>query len=393
MNRELIDDYLFYDFYKNIKKELGSSLDINQYLLFIEALIKGLGKNDDGIYTRNSLFQLCETLWLSKYEFKTKFAEIFDRHFSKIESKFENAFKSQKESEPIDNASPIPDSNTEKDLNQDSGIHLKDEEKPTEEDEVELPPRDDSPVKEKDFREINIAFEQMGDTVSSKNVSFDLAQVNTQTKFIFGNYHPVKERKFKQSLRYSQKYRKRKSPEINFEQTASKYAQKGGLPTLIFKEEPLYSSEILVLIDNGKSMVGFHKLSEYLSSKIQESLSPVEYHKYYVKSFKQGKYFKNETSWNFINIEQLLDRIDRASYVFIISDAGAALGEKDDEQTMVIIQLLEQFKKKTNKILWLNPMPKARWIGNPSFFIPMIIDMIELSEEGISYLPQILKRM
>ena len=389
MEKELINDYLFFLLFKEIKKEFRSSLDLSQYSLLIEALIKGIGTENDGFYSKESLLNLCKVLWLSKSEHDDNFTNIFNRHFDSNELKFTQIFISKQEedgkprevekleNEIQTNQSPEIESPTVKDEKRE-GKKTQNSENPQATDKNH-------------FKEINIGFEQLGGNSKLKKISSQLSQEQVDNKFLFGNFFPIKERRLKQYLRYSKNRTvKTISSNIDIQKTVEETASLGGFPNIFFAKEFSFFDKCILFIDKGDTMIGFHEFSNFIRKSIQASPISINLKEYYFEGFDRNGYYERS---KFVLEEEILSQLNKQSIIIIMSDAGAAKGARNDSLVIDIIRFLESIKGRTNRILWLNPVPRKRWSGTPAFFLPLHVKAIELTKDGISMLPRLMKEI
>ncbi len=69
--------------------------------------------------------------------------------------------------------------------------------------------------------------------------------------------------------------------------------------------------------------------------------------------------------------------------VLIISDAGAARGGYSLERLKLTESFLDKLKSYVTHMVWLNPMPRFRWLGTTADDIEQHIPMFELSPRAL----------
>lgn len=81
--------------------------------------------------------------------------------------------------------------------------------------------------------------------------------------------------------------------------------------------------------------------------------------------------------------QEFLIRQASGASALIVSDAGAALGLRDDERTGRTHGFLRELEARTYRAAWLNPLPREFWDGTPAAAIARVLPMYPLTREGL----------
>jgi uncharacterized protein with von Willebrand factor type A (vWA) domain len=162
-------------------------------------------------------------------------------------------------------------------------------------------------------------------------------------------------------------------------------------------EKPVYQHSfvnrkdtLLILADSRGSMSAFSDLNNRLIQTAKGEGGHKRASVFYYKNVPATSLFKQPNLTDRIPIsEALLSCNPNLTIAFIISDAGASKGNKDQKrishrikETRNFLKILEQ---RTAHIVWLNPMPKHRWKNTAAEWIVQeksITAMIPLLEQG-----------
>jgi uncharacterized protein len=251
------------------------------------------------------------------------------------------------------------------------------------------------PRKTADMKELMVSFEALESELQSQVDLGEGYNPLPEHRFIFSDrYYPIEERRllhYWRHLRYQAE--KRPGGTIDMKTTIHRTAMQGGLPVLVYREEDFFEQHFLFLVDRGGSMTAFERLSDLLLRTVQESIRPAFMEVYYFHNLPGNLLFKDPYLSISISTEEVLASLKRHTLVFIISDAGAARGINDEDRTKRTFDFLDRIRTLTRHMLWFNPMPQSRWVGNSAFYIPFATDTLELSEESLNRLPQMLKHL
>lgn len=368
-------------------KATGYSLGMEEYTLLLQAL------GGDSTYPKSDdeLLLLCKHLWYKPGENEKLFEEWFwdefevERSLSKAKLKEEEriieARKVQKnpgrqevldrrttvtqEPEYIPDVERKPEPKPRKEESESS-----DNEIDSSHQSSELIPGDDGLGNDDDSIYLNIH------AASQRKASIALSQAITppsSVNFSFeGGFKPMTERELKNSWRYlpARQIRQQFNDEIDVRSTVRAIAKTGEqfFAGPIFKEKDGKEAGLFILIDHLGSMVAFEEFAKDVERSAREWFS-----KQFSASGIRTYYFQNvPETWLYLNTSHT--RHHKVAHlqstfalypvpILIISDGGAAKGQYEPERIKDTVEALDQLKRFSSRIAWLNPLPAKRWEG------------------------------
>jgi uncharacterized protein with von Willebrand factor type A (vWA) domain len=85
-----------------------------------------------------------------------------------------------------------------------------------------------------------------------------------------------------------------------------------------------------------------------------------------------------------VSFESILAECDGNTSVLIVSDGGAARGDRRSERFSATAVVLWQIKQHSKLIAWLNPLPPKRWQGTTAQLIARLLSMYPLDPHGLN---------
>ena len=85
-----------------------------------------------------------------------------------------------------------------------------------------------------------------------------------------------------------------------------------------------------------------------------------------------------------VSRDDLCAHCTRDTGIFIVSDAGAARGFRHLPRLQETIKALVFLQQYTALIVWLNPMPQARWAGSTAQMLDALAPIHPLTRDGFS---------
>jgi hypothetical protein len=76
--------------------------------------------------------------------------------------------------------------------------------------------------------------------------------------------------------------------------------------------------------------------------------------------------------------------VDSRTGVLIVSDAGAARGNFNEDRVEYTVKFLKQLEQSVSYYAWLNPMPNDSWQNTTAGDIASFVPMFEMSREGLN---------
>ena len=329
-------------------------LGIDEYKLLLTALEGGFGSPD-----LKSLYSLCKTLWVKSEDD----LRIFDRLFPQIMQPEKQSIGDGPRSNPQgQDARTLTGPLSEKSSSQTTA------------------PSDISPSTEQQAVQA-VLHMTSGDEPSHK-------------RFVRSDeYFPVTRRQMKQSWRYL-RHPVREGPpvELDVEKTIESIERQGILlePTVL----PRYvnRAEILLLIDQGGSMVPFHILSNRLAETARRGGRLTNAGIYYFHNYPLDRLFLSPAYQEDVQVSDVISHLHyERSSVLIFSDAGAARGHYSQRRYERTGHFLEQIKEHAHYQAWLNPMPAERWTNTTAEQIAQLTPMFDISRRGLEQAINVLR--
>jgi uncharacterized protein with von Willebrand factor type A (vWA) domain len=221
--------------------------------------------------------------------------------------------------------------------------------------------------------------------------------------FLFTNdFMPLSSREMQQGWRYLRDSgEKSSSDELDVEATTSRMAENGFFSDLIYLPETLkLDTHLVILIDRRGSMVPFHQLCDQIVAAALENRSRIKPEVYYFYNCPKEYVYSQANLSTAVELPKLYATMQkRRTHVLIISDAGAARGNRNTyrlNQTMQFLKgnestisqssspLYPGLLRCAHSVAWLNPMPRHRWSNSTALDIYRngSIQMFPLMEEG-----------
>jgi uncharacterized protein len=323
-------------------REAGLPLGIYEYRLLIKALQSGFG-----VASKETLADLCRTLWIKSADEDRLFNYHFDRVFV---SKLERLDK-QRDSDkvPVDSATK---SASESDAFSKKPLFLKDE-------------------------------LQLAGAIQTRANTMDETFVNRFTQS--DEYFPVTRRQMKQNWRYLRTMVREGSPsELDIDATVAQIERLGMLLEPVLVPRRINKAELLLLIDQKGSMVPFHALSQRLAETAQREGRLGQLGVYYFHNCPTKFIYHEPSLKRADNLSNVLDKLrSNRSVVLIFSDAGAARGGFSSERLDLTEGFLMQLRQQVHHVAWLNPIPQTRWKSSTAAEIAQIVPMFEMNRRGM----------
>lgn len=361
--------------FKELRK-WGLPLGVEEYMLAVQALQAGFGIGD-----RNSLERLCCTLWTkSKPEaslLKRLLDEVIKQPVEITQSTptelpqtvLETSQQSQpqtRSTEPEKSATSSTPSPVSETSEPSSSEALSEE--PTS--PAEIPPDIDEP------EQVIQAIRQNSDN------SLEMSYYRQNP---VDEYLPVTARQIKQSWRFlRRRVREGSLAELDVEGTVEKICQQGVLLESVMMPSYKNRAELVLLVDQGGSMVPFHHLSRQLIDKAQQGGNLAKIGVYYFYNYPEKYLYTDPNRLKYQLVTSILESIDSRTGVLIVSDAGAARGNLNEVREEYTVKFLKQLEQSVRYYAWLNPMPNDSWQHTTAGEIARFVPMFEMSREGLN---------
>ncbi|MEM6866799.1 MAG: VWA containing CoxE family protein [Cyanobacteria bacterium P01_C01_bin.121] len=200
-------------------------------------------------------------------------------------------------------------------------------------------------------------------------------------------YYPISRR----SMVYNWRYLRRPVPDgprdvLDIDATIQQVTRQGFYLAPVYQRRDRNAAQLLLLIDQNGSMTPFHHFTrDLVETALEESdLDPDNISAYYFQNVPTGSVYRDTYLTTPVTLPVALDACDEATSVLIVSDAGAARGYRQRDRVRGTARFLRQLKQYTSLIAWLNPMPKARWVGSSAEIIANSVPMFQMDNEGLN---------
>ncbi len=382
-----------YQFFETLQKHSSFYVGVDDYAIFLEILMREIViEKLHFLKNREKLLRLCKLLWLKPEQNTQAFTQNFDYAWSVY------LYKETIETNPVPNETKQADKSSDKVENESSQpINQTDEDK---EDTVETDSTSsNTPLiqEEKRTDEIDI-FLNFSDAEGKELRSNEADDLSTYFHFV-PNYIPYPQRDISQIWRSLHKERiVGVTNEIDISKTIDTYCQRGALQQIIYQPKLKNEATLITLIDINDEMIAFKALAQAIANNANQHANinnAVYYFKNVPKQLKRGSQFgdyclyKNQIETKYQELYTIFNQKDTG--VLIISDIDAATNYMDIDRLEDIERFLDEVRKYTQKIVWLNPMPQDRWKGTSADILQHIIPMYEANLEGLRQAIQILK--
>jgi hypothetical protein len=375
----------FEPFLQQLKKELGYPFDISKYTQLLQ-WANDQPWSEAGV-PMYKLYSICRVLFLQDHEHEVIFR---DRFFDYLidELAYEQTLVEKEAVDKIDHPASINPATLPKEP-------LMSAPAKSTTDFVIAEPPDEEPEEatEKKKKYLNLFIPEAG-------VDDAIAALQTSNKYLFSAdaYLPLTKREMLHGWR---QLRKRESyvwsSRLDVKTTVQQIASEGILLKPVFEKEQVNSDDLLlVLIDCKGSMTPFHNFS----NKLVEAAVSGGGHRnalvYYFYNCPAGVVYRNPTLTEPVPLETLYSMIrPNHTNALIISDAGAARGGVNEERVKQTIRFLKGdqnervtpgLHKSSLFVVWLNPMPRHRWVNTTAAAIAENSDtpMFSLMDDGYS---------
>ncbi|MBE9112493.1 VWA containing CoxE family protein [Nodosilinea sp. LEGE 07298] len=201
------------------------------------------------------------------------------------------------------------------------------------------------------------------------------------------SYYPISRR----SLVYNWRYLRRPVADgpktvLDIAATVQQSTRQGFYLAPVYVRKLRNAARLLLLIDQNGSMTPFHHFTRDLveTASKESSLDPENVEAYYFQNVPAGSVFRDPYLTMPVLLAEALATCDESTSVLVLSDAGAARGYRMRDRVRGTIRFLQQLKRYTTLLAWLNPMPESRWEGSSAEVIAQSVPMFQMDNEGLS---------
>lgn len=319
---------------------LGIALGIADYVTLQQALAKGHGGASwDGqtIVSWENLRRVTQLLWLKPIPSYDVALKVFDRTFEDYRSSHQDYFSG----EAIEVKSSVIFNST---------VTVEEIQWPT------IPPR-------KGYERKTVETGQVKTLGAFQSKS--LQDLEGQNYILSPQVLPLTLEQVQSHWRsLRQSVREGVKDELDLEATIAQMVDRGVLDDVVWRSRSRQRAELVVLVDDGAAMGPLTWAVEPLIRAVVERwVAPAQIYRFtsYPDQFLYGWARSREAT----AIAAVLSRWSRSRTVLLlVSDAGAAMGVVRPERIVGSLAFVERALPCVRQLLWLNPLPRERWVGN-----------------------------
>lgn len=382
----------FLPFFEQLENELGYEFDADQFRLFQQALAAGEVPFDkDWVAFR----RFCKQHFLQNTDDEARFDALLDQAIAAEKAALKQALQ----------PTAGPDSPTQRTSEESSTPPSKPGDTPTDRSSRPRPDSETSttmptPEPATETKYFHPSLEGM--EVPSEDLNPGAPA--TSDRFLHTDeYFPTNRRELVKSWQYlRRRERGSASLHVDIPATVERIGRDGLFTDIMY--EPAYVNRrdtLYLFADTRGSMTPFHELSKRLIDTAQGEGGHRRAPVYYFQNAPLEHLYRRPNLTYAVPLSTALLRANpNLSYAFIISDGGAARGQKNSEQIDRRLRLLRPFlellKVSTAHTIWLNPMPEHRWPQTAAAAIaeePTITAMVPVLEEGNYNYQDVIRRI
>jgi hypothetical protein len=358
-----------FDIFKTLRETHRLPLGIDEYLTILQALRGGFG-----LENCQELEQLCCLVWATSEAEQNTVRRELAKMWRQIELR-------PPQKKPESTPTPIAETETQ----------------PTPETPTpEAPPVDSPPPTPKPEATPEITptpepqntftvVEEPVQTVQAIRDSAPQIELPRPRYALQREYFPVTRREMKQCWRYLRRPLREGAPtELDVEATVEKIGREGILLEPVLVPRRVNRTDLVMLVDVEGSMVPFHGLSRQLVETAQRGGRLRQTRVYYFHDYPDRYLYRHPGRFQAQLIEEVWQNIGERAVVLIISDAGAARRNYDEQRVKATQEFIEQLQRSVRYFAWLNPMPSEDWQQNTAGEIARFVPMFGLSLHGLN---------
>ena len=181
--------------------------------------------------------------------------------------------------------------------------------------------------------------------------------------------------------------------EWDIEGTVHRLAQTGIFLGPVFRPAQTNQAQLLLLIDQGGSMVPFSPLVAQVTASLQLGGYRGRFTPWYFHDVPHPRVYARPMLVHGRLLPEVLDQQAGGTHLVILSDAGSARGTWERRRLEQTKQALTHIVRRFPNPVWLNPMPKDRWRGTTAEALAKEIPMVSWTARGFRDLVNHLRGM
>lgn len=355
-----IEASLLFDVFDDLRRQ-GVALGLEEYLVVSRMLEKG-----KGLESYADLKRLCQLVWATSHDDLA----LIDQAFSRIIDPWlltplpmepEGGQSNKRKGAAAPRGSPQPgitqDLSTESDRQEETGTQQA----------------------EKFFKALPVRHAR-----GSRGVRERFRSLH---HFVLTPRWPVPIRTMATTWRVIRQPRRQGGPiEWDVEATIARTAQGGMFVGPVFRPVRTNQAHMLLLVDQGGSMVPFSPLIKELKDSLHLAGFGRRLTLAYFHDVPFPRVYSHPGLLKGRPLKEVLSRQPAGCHVVIVSDGGAARGLWDSERANQTRQAIATIKRVQPNPAWLNPMPADRWRNTTAQETAMCIVMLPWSKIGMQQL-------
>jgi uncharacterized protein len=352
-----LDQLPLLDIFNSLRQHHGLPLGVEEYLVVVRSLEAGFG-----VSNCEELEQLCCMLWAKSEEENRLIRRLFGEMWKQMESLPVNSDFSTQENFPVSEenyeSSPIATPTTEE-------------------------PSFDEPLP--DLETSPSITPEPVQAVQAVRSSRSDREMKRPRYMLLTEYFPVTKRQMKQCWRYLRRPVRQGVPtELDMEATVAKIGREGILLQPVMMPPRINLTDLVLLIDQEGSMVPFHDLSRQLVETAERGGRLRTTNVFYFHDYPDEYLYRHPAMLDAKAVSEILEEIGERAAVLIVSDAGAARGNFDQERVDNTKVWIEELQQSVRYFAWLNPMPSECWQQTTAGEIARFVPMFEMSSQGMN---------
>jgi uncharacterized protein len=208
-------------------------------------------------------------------------------------------------------------------------------------------------------------------------------------------YDPVSRR----SMAYIWRYLRRPVKDgprdvLDLDATVERTTRLGYFDGPVFGRRGTDHGHLVLLVDQGGSMVPFHRLTRDLVQTAADSAQGNSGRRVdiaYFQNVPPARVHLDPYLTRPLDLDWLLADCTSESSVLIASDAGAARGALDRRRFTATVRILVRLRQRVGSLAWLNPVPAQRWPGSTAALIAAVVPMFAMDEDGFGNAVDVLR--
>ncbi|KST64488.1 hypothetical protein BC008_44545 [Mastigocoleus testarum BC008] len=380
-----LDQLPLLDIFNGLRQRHGLPLGVEEYLAVVRSLEAGFGISD-----RQELEQLCCMLWAKSEDENRLIQRLFEEMWKQVKSlpNFDlNIQENSPASLSLNETSSRNETSSSTDtssLTSSSPTLENDESTSIETSTIEEDPVDEPLPDLKTASPPTITPEPV-QAVQAVRSNRSEREIKRPRYMLLTEYFPVTKRKMKQCWRSLRRPVRQGIPtELDIEATVAKIEREGILLQPVLMPPRINRTDLVLLIDQEGSMVPFHDLSRQLVETAQRGGRLRTTNVFYFHDYPDEYLYRHPAMIDAKPISEVLEEIGERAAVLIISDAGAARGNFDQERIDNTKVWIKELQQSVRYFAWLNPMPSEDWGQTTAGEIASFVPMFEMSSQGMN---------